>query len=54
MDQPPETKPTLLEQLDQRQNEVLDELDALNERIESVLNAWQHDDELPVALDDAA
>ena len=31
--------PTLLEQIDAQQNELLDELDALNARIEQVLKA---------------
>ena len=31
---------TLLDQLDRRQNEVLQELDALNERIEATLKSW--------------
>lgn len=32
--------PTLLEELDARQNELLDELDRLNGRIEQVIAEW--------------
>jgi hypothetical protein len=34
------TEPTLLEELDRRQNQVLDELESLNLRIESLLDEY--------------
>jgi hypothetical protein len=40
MQSQPSSQPTLLEQLDARQNDVLAELDALNQRIEQVLKQW--------------
>jgi hypothetical protein len=48
------TSPTLLEELDARQDELLDELDRLNLRVEQALAAcmiWQSDesDVIPAA-----
>jgi hypothetical protein len=43
---------SLLEELDARQNELLDELDRLNERIEQVLSsclAWRGEEPLAAA-----
>ena len=54
MDDKPETELTLIQQLDQRQNEVLDQLDELNDRIEAVLAAWQREDQPEPAAADAA
>ena len=46
---------TLIQKLDQRQNEVLTQLDELNDRIEAVLAAWQREDQPePKPLVDAA
>jgi hypothetical protein len=36
----PHSQRTLLEELDARQDEVLDQLDELNLRVESVLKEW--------------
>ena len=49
--------PSLLEQLDSRQNELLDELDGLNSRIEQVLAeclAWRGAVQPPANLPAAA
>jgi hypothetical protein len=47
MENSTESKPNLLKELDQRQNEVLHELDALNAKIEAVLNGWQAGEDRP-------
>ncbi len=36
-------RPSLLEELDAKQNEVLEQLDALNGRIEAVLRDWSQE-----------
>jgi len=48
---------SLLEELDSRQNELLDELDLLNQRIEQVIaqwSAWRAAQEAPAKLPAAA
>ena len=48
---------SLLEELDSRQNELLDELDRLNRRIEQVIaewSAWRSAQEAPAKLPAAA
>ena len=35
--------PSLLEELDAKQNEVLDQLEALNGRIEAVIHEWSQE-----------
>jgi hypothetical protein len=54
MDDPTESAPSLIRELDQRQNAVISELDALNERIEAAIAAWQVTDDEPISVADAA